>query len=330
MSPPDPFSRCPARWAVALAFLLVYLSWGTTYYVIRTGVHTYRLPPCLFGGVRVCLAGLLLLGYLGLRGERLLLTAGELGWAAVCGVILFVGGNGPVTIAMDSVPSGTASVLAATAPLFMALMETLRPRGERLTGRGWLGLFAGLAGLAILLGPKVHVSAQVFENPGPFLILGSAFAWAFGSLLMRHHRRSGSHLASAAYQMAVGGGCLALAGLACGEGAALTREHFSAGPLACFLYTLVVGSLVGFVAYHWLLGHVPAPQAGTYAYVNPLVAVLLGWIAGDEALTIGLVGGMAVILAGVALVRTGGVRPPRPAEGRREPERDVEPVAHRS
>src|SRR5689334_12671168 len=124
--PANPSPR-PAAWAIALAFLLVYVSWGTTYFAIRSGVHTYRLPPALFGGGRVCLAGLILLAYLGLRGESLALRRRELTWTALTGLVLFIGGNGLITFAMDRVPSAVAAVLVASTPLWIASLEGLWP-----------------------------------------------------------------------------------------------------------------------------------------------------------------------------------------------------------
>ena len=297
---PRPPQR-PAAWAVALAFAVVYLSWGTTYFAIRKGVHDEHLPPALFGGVRVCLAGLLLLGYLAARGQSVRLTARDLRLVTLGGCILFVGGNGMITFAETTVPSGVAAVLAATTPLWIGLFGMLWPGGERLSRRGWLGLCVGLGGVLLLLSPRLRDPADFVRDLGPLLVLGSACCWSFGSVLMRHCRLAGSHLAAAAYQMAIGGACLALLGLACGEVRDLPGA-ITPGAAGAFGYLLVVGSLLGFVAYNWLLGHVAAAQVGTYAYVNPAVAVLIAWAAGEE-MTPWLLGGIAVILAGVALVR---------------------------
>jgi drug/metabolite transporter (DMT)-like permease len=148
-SQPSAPPRSSAPVAVLLALLLVYLSWGTTYLAIREGVKYF--PPALFGGTRVGLAGLALLGFLAVRRAPLRLSAGRLAWLALVGAILFVCGNGLMTLAEKTVESGEASLLAATTPLWMALFETVRPRGERLTLRGWFGLFAGLAGLVLLV-----------------------------------------------------------------------------------------------------------------------------------------------------------------------------------
>jgi drug/metabolite transporter (DMT)-like permease len=309
---PLPARPRPATWAIVIAFALIYTSWGTTYLAIKKGVKDEQLPPALFGGVRVCLAGLLLLGYLAARGQSVRLPRRDLASVALVGCVLFVGGNGLITAAERTVPSGVAAVLAATTPLWIGLFAMLWPGGERLAGRGWLGLAVGLGGVLLLLSPRLGDPADFVRDLGPLLVLGSACCWSFGSVMMRHQRLGGSHLAAAAYQMALGGGCLALLGVACGE-----VEHLPAaitpGATGAFCYLLVVGSLVGFVAYNWLLGHVPPAQVGTYAYVNPAVAMLVAWIDGEE-MTIWLFGGIAVILAGVALVRAPGAAA-QPAAG---------------
>jgi drug/metabolite transporter (DMT)-like permease len=296
----------PARWSLLLAFVLVYVSWGTTYLAIQKGVEAF--PPCLFGGCRVALAGLVLLSYLRLRGLPLRVSGTDFFWTGVVGVLMFVGGNGLLTFAEKSVASGVASVLAATSPFWMALWELLAPRGERLCLRGWIGLVAGLAGVVILLAPKLETPAAFWQDIGPLLILGSALSWSLGSFVMRHRRLKVAHLASAAYQMVIGGGTMAVIGLLLGEGGQLAADQFTPQAVYAFFHLLVVGSLIGFVAYNWLLGHVSAAMAGTYAYVNPVVAILTGWLLNDEQITIWIVGGMAIILAGVALVRGGSVR----------------------
>jgi drug/metabolite transporter (DMT)-like permease len=189
----------------------------------------------------------------------------------------------------------------------MALFEMLWPRGDRLSVRGWLGLLLGLAGVLVVLTPRLQGAESELQDLSFLLVLGSAFSWSLGGILLRHSRPRLPHLTAAGYQMAIGGGCLALIGLVVGEAGELTPAHFTAGAAFAFFYLLIVGSLVGFVAFNWLIGHVSAAQAGTYAYVNPMVAILVGWLLGNEEITGWIIGGMAVILAGVALVR-GGVR----------------------
>jgi drug/metabolite transporter (DMT)-like permease len=309
-----PSTRRPAAWTVAVAFALLYLSWGTTFFAIREGVHTYLLPPALFGGVRVSLAGWLLLGYLWLRGKQLRMPMGEFIWVVVAGLLLFVGGNGLLNVAMETVPSGVGSLLGATTPIWMALLEMLWPWGERLTLRGWIGLVVGLGGVLILMTPRLQGAGGFVPDQGHLVLMGSSVTWALGSLIVRYRRGSGSHLVVAAYQMIAGGSALAFIGLAMGEFAKLTPDKLVPGAAVSFLYLLVVGSLVGFVDFNWLLGQVPAALVGTYAYVNPLVAVLVGYVLGGEEITGWIAAGMVVILGGVALLRGAAVRPSRAAD----------------
>lgn len=306
MNKPLTAVRHPPRWAVPLAFTLVYLAWGTTYLAIKMGVE--NLPPGLFGGTRVGLAGLVLLAYTACRRESVRLPIRELVWAAVIGNVLFAGGNLLITIAEKHVASNVAAVLVATTPLWMALLETMWPWGERLTGRGWLGVLTGLGGVLLLFAPMLlQDPGQLVQVAGPPLVLCSAFCWAVGSFLLRRQRRRSSHLATAAYQMILGGAGQLVIGLLAGEAGELSRGSFTPGAVYAFFHLLIFGSLIGFVAYTWLLGHVSATQAGTYAYVNPMIAILVGWQLGGEPITAWMLGGMALILSGVALVRTGGV-----------------------
>jgi drug/metabolite transporter (DMT)-like permease len=312
--PPTPSSTRPAAWALLLAFTLIYLSWGTTYLAIKRGVKDEQLPPALFGGVRVCLAGAILLAYLRLRGEPLGLSRRDFGNVALAGILLFVAGNGLITLAEKTVPSGVTAVLVAATPLWIALFEMLWPQGERLTWRGWLGMVLGLGGVLLLLHDKLADPAAFLQDAGPLLVLVSSCSWALGSLLLRHRRLNSSHLAAAAYQMFLGGGSLALLGVLLGEPQQLTADRFTPGAAAAFFYLLIVSSLVGFVAFNWLLGHVSAARVGTYAYVNPVVAVLVGTLLDDEELTSWILGGIVVILSGVALVRASGAPSRSPAE----------------
>jgi drug/metabolite transporter (DMT)-like permease len=309
MSDPVKPDHRPARWAIVLAFALVYLSWGTTFFAIRAGVHSYHLPPALFSGCRVGLAGVLLLTYLTLRGERLTMPGRDFAWVVAAGLLMFVGGNGLMTVALTAMPSGMAAVLGATTPLGMAVLEWFWPHGERLGLVGWVGLFVGLGGVFLLMAPELQQAHDVHELRGPLLILGSSACWSLGSVILHHQRPNASHLAAAGYQMVLGGGGLALLGLALGEAAELTPDMFSAGALGTFVYLLVFGSLIGYTAFNWLLGNAPTPLVGTYAYVNPVVAVCIGTVLGHEPLTGWLVAGLVVILAAVALVRSGRKEP---------------------
>lgn len=303
---PSPTAVPPARWKIIVAFALIYVSWGTTYLAIGKGVEVF--PPALFGGTRLFTAGLILLAYQAFSGRSLRMRRLPFFWTVLVGMLLFVGGNGLITVGEMFVPSGVASVLVATTPLFIACLEMFWPRGERLTLAGWIGVLAGLVGVAILLAPGLQNPDAVFQGGGPLLVLASSFAWALGSFTVRHLKLPVDHLLAAGYQLAFGGGMLVIIGLALGEQHAIHPASFNLQGVGAFFHLLIVGSLIGFVAYNWLLGHVSATVVGTYAYVNPVVAILVGWLLNDEKITIWIVGGMIIILAGVALVRGIGVR----------------------
>lgn len=307
----DPPAARPARWAVVLAFALVYLCWGTTYLAIRVGVQSF--PPALFGGTRITCAGVIMLLFLALRGERLRLSWTEFLWSALTALFLFVLGNGLITAGERTVESGVASVLVATTPIWAALTETCWPHGDRLTLRGWLGLFIGLGGVCVLLSNQLGNPIAAFRDPGTVLVITSSMAWAIGASILRHRRRHNGHFSATAYQMIIGGVGLALAGIALGETGQLDWELVTTGAIYSFFHLLVFGSLIGYVAYVWLLKHVSVTKAATYAYVNPVVALIVGCVIGHEAFRLETIGGMVIVLAGIALVRTG-ERPARAAE----------------
>jgi drug/metabolite transporter (DMT)-like permease len=250
-------------------------------------------------------AGLILTAYLLLRRVPLRTSRADFLWLTLVALLMFVGGNGLLTFSEVSVASGMASVLTATAPLWMAVLEMLWPWGERLTGPGWLGLFIGLGGVIVLLAPKLQHPGVLLTDAGPLLALLSAASWSIGSFVLRYRKLGVSHLAVAAYQMVLGGGGLLLLGFCLGEGSQAAGVQFTPGSVYAFFHLLVFGSLIGFVAYNWLLGNVSAARAGTYAYVNPMVAILIGWLLDNETITIWILAGVATILAGVALVRAG-------------------------
>lgn len=293
----------PPAWKLMAALVAVYLSWGTTYLAIKEGVKT--LPPCLFGGARIGAAGLVLLAFVLVTGRPKTLSASDLFRTWLHSLLLFVGGNGLITIGQKTVPSGEASVLVATVPLWLGLAESFWPGGERLTALGWAGLLTGLAGLAVLRWQELGQPAMLFRDVATLYVLGSAVSWAIASVILRHRRVRGDRLTVAAYQMVLGGATLILVGIAAGEATELTRVTVTSQVVVAFCYLLVVGSLIGFLCYSWLLTHVSTTVAGTYAYVTPVVAIFTGWLLGGESLTGQMVAGMIVILAGVALVRSG-------------------------
>lgn len=284
-------------WKVIAALLILYSCWSTTYLAIRIGVKD--TPPFLFAGTRVTLAGLCLLAFLSLSGgwRAAWMSPRDLAWTCLVGLFLFVGGNGLVTLAQRSIESGLAALLIATTPLWMALLESIWPGGERLHVAGWFGLALGMAGVGLL------ARGQQGEAAGMALVLCSACAWGIGSFIQRKLRLKGSPYLHAGWQMVFGGLATTLIGLVIGESGRVTAETFTPRAVAAFFYLLVVGSLVGFVAYIWLLKHVGTAVAGTYAYVNPVLAVILGAVVDGERVTPFMLAAVPLVLSSVALVR---------------------------
>jgi drug/metabolite transporter (DMT)-like permease len=285
-----------------MAFLCIYLSWGTTYYVTGYAMQHAEMPPALFGGVRLVLAGVVLLVYQILRGSSVRFTFGDALRMLPISVCLFLMGNLLINLGQKKVSSGVAAVLIATTPLWIGLFGMAWPHGERLSWRGWVGLILGFAGIVVTMWPKLQDGFDVREDYPSLLVLASAAAWAIGSLLSRHITLKLSHLTSAGYQMIMGGSLQTALGTAMGEWPDFL-DKLSLHSIAAFVYLLIVGSLIGFVAFNWLLGHVSAAKVGTYAYVNPVIAILIGWVMGDTPVTSLLFAGIAVILVGVYLVR---------------------------
>jgi drug/metabolite transporter (DMT)-like permease len=295
-----------ATWKLAVAFGVVYVAWGTTYLAIREGVQSF--PPALFGGMRIATAGMLLFTWLWWRREKLSMPVREFIGNAVVGCILFVGGNGLITFGERTVPSGAASILVASTPIWMALLENLLPHGSRLAKLGWVGLFLGMSGVLVVLAPELEDPTVLLADYGPLLVLGSSACWSVGSVLARYQKRSASHLVAAACQMLAGGTVMTVIGLAIGETRSITAASFEPAAVYSFFHLLLVGSLLGFLTYNWLLRQVSAASAGTYAFVNPVLAVFAGWLIVGETPTVWLWVGLSIILAGVALVRVGGLR----------------------
>lgn len=282
------------------AFAAVYVIWGSTYLAIRFAVET--LPPLLMAGARFVIAGLLLLLWSRFvqRAERPSRTDWRTG--LMSGALLLLGGNGAVVWAETRVPSGIAALLVAVVPLWMVLLDWLRPGGRRPGVPVFVGLALGLVGLALLVGPdSLHGSGGVNAIGALVLMVGS-LSWAVGSLLTKQAPRPTSSINGSGTQMFAGGLCLLAAGTLVGEIAQLDLTHVAERSMFGFLYLVVFGSLIGFTAYFYLLSHTTAAKAATYAYVNPVVAVLLGWAFAHEPLTMRTMLAAAVILAGVAII----------------------------
>ena len=283
------------RLKVIAAFAIVYVVWGSTYLAIRVGVTT--LPPALFAGARFLAAGVLLAAYARFAGQHFPRGRSEWKTIAVAAVFLLVGANGLVVWGEQWVPSNQAALIAATVALWLAGLGALGPQGESFSRRRLTGLLSGFAGVAVLMWPAdgfvlTHFSAQ-------FAILLAALSWAAGSIYMKRRRPSTPPLMAAAMQSLVAGLLLGAIGFAGGE---VGRWTWEGNALFALLYLIVFGSCLAYAAYVWLLHEVSPTALGTYAYVNPAVAVALGgWLLG-ESLNGTQMAGMLVVLLGVLLV----------------------------
>ena len=299
--------RSAPRAAVATALLTVYLVWGSTYLAIAVMIET--LPPLIAAGVRFLTAGVLMLGavvaHARWRRDRTAIERPTLvHWrtAAIVGTLLLLGGNGGVVLAELYIPSGMAAVLVATTPIWMAVIESVLDRRRP----GWVvigGLAGGLIGVAILLAPVDPLSR--LEPIGVALCLGAEIAWAAGSVYAQRAPMPRSSFLATGMEMLAGGTALVGAGLLLGELGRTEIGAISPDSILALVYLIVFGSIVAFTAYTWLLAHVPATTAGTYAYVNPIVAVALGAILLSEPITPRTLLATAIIVVAVIAMVTG-------------------------
>jgi len=304
-----PDTTPPSRARVAAAFAAVYLVWGSTYLAIRYAVET--LPPFLMGGARFLLAGALLYGWCRVREGAPRPTLRGWAWAALVGFLMLGMGNGGVVWAETRVASGIAALIVATVALWVVIVEWVRPGGRRPTPLVAAGVLLGLVGVGVLVGPQRLGSGGV-DPVGAIVLNVAALAWAVGTLLARDARMPKPTLLGAAMQMLSGGAWLVLMGLVSGEAARFDPSRASAQSLLAVAYLVAFGSLVGYTAYIWLVAHVSPTQASTYSYVNPIVAVLLGWAIAGEPVSSRMLVASAVIVGAVALVTLG--------QGKKKPE----------
>lgn len=283
---------------VLAAFVALYIIWGSTYLAILFAIET--IPPFLMAGIRFLVAGSILYVWGRARGAARPVRR-EWVAASVVGGLLLLGGNGAVVWAEQRVPSGAAALLVATVPLWMVVLDWLRPGGVRPTGRVVLGLAVGFAGLGLLVGPSDLGGGSIDVIGALVLVIGS-LSWASGSIYARGAKLPSSPLLVNGMEMLAGGVLLVLAGLVTGEASALNLAAVSGRSLAALAYLVVFGSLIGYSAYTYLLGATTPARVSTYAYVNPVVAVFLGWALAGEPLTPRVLVATAVILGAVALI----------------------------
>ena len=312
----------PGRLLILSAFAALYLIWGSTYLAILFAIET--IPPLLMAGTRFLLAGFILYAIARWQGA----PRGSLAnWrtALIIGGCLLLGGNGGVTLAEQYVSSGLASVIVATVPIYIALLAWWSGVGPRPTPIVWLGLAGGFAGVAILLAPALHFSPDNTGHAatGILILLCSSFIWSAGSIYSRKTKSAAAPLLLAGQQMICGGALLTAAGLLTGEHHRFDAGKISLLSIGAFAYLVIIGALVGYTAYIFLLRHCAPAKVATYAYVNPIVAVLLGALFAGETLTGRTIVAAALIIGSVALVITVQQTKTRPAPA---PVAELEPA----
>jgi drug/metabolite transporter (DMT)-like permease len=284
----------PSTALLVAAFAAVWIIWGSTYLAIRYALET--LPPFLFAGARFLVAGSILAAIAAVRGAPRP-TAAQWKAAAIVGILLFVGGNGAVVWAEMRIPSGPAALLVATEPLMIVLLQRRRP--EPLHA---LGLLLGFAGVAILVGPAALLGGGALDPMACLVVVAGSLSWAAGSLVSRTVGLPDHAFLSSGMQMLVGGAALALVGLVHGDAAAFRPEAVSVTSIIAVAYLIVFGSLVAFTAYSFLVRHVTPARVSTYAYVNPVVAVVLGAVIASEPFTPRIAIASIVIVAAVVMI----------------------------
>jgi drug/metabolite transporter (DMT)-like permease len=289
----------PATWKILLAFSAIYFVWGSTFLAIRVGVH--EVPPFLLAAIRFFVAGAVLYGWMRLRGTPSP-TRREWVGATALGALIFVLDYGCLFWAEQRVPSGIAAVVLATIPVFIALLEIMFLRTQRLTVRLGAALLVGICGVGVLMNRSFSLGEAPVDRAGAIALLVAAFTWSIATILTRRTPLPASKPMSAAAQMLTGGALLfALAGVT-GEFAGFRLQAVSWTAWFALVYLIIAGSIVGFTAYVWLLHHESPTKVGTYAYVNPVVAVAVGYFVGGE--TVGsrtLLGTLLVLVSVVAI-----------------------------
>jgi drug/metabolite transporter (DMT)-like permease len=288
------------RFAVILAFGLVYFFWGSTYLAIDIAVE--RIPPALMCGIRFLIAGVFMLAFCGLRGRTIFFNPQQLGRMAIVGVLLLMGGNLTLSYAEQHVASGLAALIIAVTPLFFLVLDTLLLGDHHVSGRGKAGLALGIAGLAVLLWPSITTTTTFgrVQLWASISLLGGSFSWALGSVLAKRWKSADVDPFSAtAWQMIAAGLANMLWSMGAGD---FSKVVWTPRGIGATVYLVVCGSWIGYTAYIYLLNHVPTAKVSTYAYVNPVVAVFLGWLVLHEPVDGYILAGSAIVVASVVLV----------------------------
>ena len=301
----------PSPWKIVLAFGLVYLFWGSTY--LGIGIAVEHIPPAHMCAARFLVAGLAMLAYCAATGRRILFSPRQLAQFAAVGILLLMGGNLTLSYAEQVVPTGLSALLVAVSPLWFLVIDSLLLGDHHISRRGKIGLVIGILGVVVLIWPDlIHpTSLGRREFWWSIALQGGSLSWALGSVLSKKWQTAATDpFSSTAWQVTFAG----LANLAF----ALAAERnstvvWTARGLGAILYLVVCGSWIGYTAYIWLLQHVPTSKVSTYAYVNPVVALFLGWLVLHERIDRYILMGSAIIVASVVMVTSAKIHA-RPAE----------------
>jgi drug/metabolite transporter (DMT)-like permease len=291
----------PPVWKTLLAFAIIYFLWGSTFLAIRIGVH--EIPPLILAATRFLTAGIILYVWMILRGEP---SPTRRQWqsASLLGLLIFVFDYGLLFWAEQRVPSGIAAVMMATIPAFMAISEILFLRTQTLTLRLALSLAVGLIGVAVLISHSFHLGGAPIPTTGAIALILASLSWSVASVITRRLPLPSSKAMSAAAQMLAGGLMLCVAVAVSGELRQFHPSTISSAAWWALLYLIIAGSLIGFTAYVWLIHHQSPTKVGTYAYVNPIVAVLIGYFFGGEPLSLRTILGTLFVLISVVVITT--------------------------
>jgi drug/metabolite transporter (DMT)-like permease len=291
----------PATWKALLAFAIVYFVWGSTFLAIRVGVR--EMPPLLMAGMRFLVAGVILFAWV-LRKGTPLPRLREWGAASFLAVLIFLVDYGLLFWAEQKVPSGIAAIMMATIPLFMSLLEIVFLRTQRLTFRLAVALLLGVLGVAILMSRSLEFGEAPVAATGAAALLIGSVSWSAAAILTRKLPLPASKAMSSAAQMVCGGALLMLAAAILREFHGFRVQAVSRNAWFALIYLIVAGSIIGFTAYVWLIHHESPTKVGTYAYVNPVVAVILGYFVGGEAIGPRTLLGTLLVLMSVILITT--------------------------
>ena len=289
---------------VIVAFAALYLIWGSTYLGILLAIQS--IPPLLMAGARFLLAGAILYAGARLSGAS---SSSPVEWrtALIVGACLLLGGNGGVTLSEQYVPSGIAALLVATVPIYIAVLSWLFGMAKRPSAITWTGLAGGFIGVGLLIGPALHSATPGGSSRawiGMVILLCSSLIWSAGSLYSRTAKNAPSPFLAAGQQMLCGGALMLIAGLAAGELRHFDPHRITAQSLGAFVYLVLIGGIIGYASYAYLLRYCDPSKVATYAYINPIVAVLLGAMFAHETLSLRTVVAAGLIIGSVALVIT--------------------------